>query len=605
MIIRDNFLKQKFSTGYIKKLEGEGVSFDSSIGAPFNSFNGDGESTQETTNGNQLIDFASAIGTSSPSTTSYTFENDILTVVGNAGAAYQYAAWNIKELFIGNEGKILKFKAKSSSVTNQNTNSIVQVIIYYNDGSSNFYSVLYNIASSSVINTLPIPGDISNIDRVTLGIYTNNSSSTDIENTVTIEEPLLYFDDNDTYEPFTNREPSPSPDYPQQINSIGDNLEYVKTKLPSEYQEVEYIESTGTQYIDTGYKANNNSSVEIEVSDMVINDQYVAIFGARESNLNQFWVFFTQNTHIIKARYNNQTSTGVPINNYTKINLDKNKFFVNDELKFEFEKQDFSCNYDLYLFCVNNLDSVQYLNNSVRIYSCKIYDNNNLVRDFVPCYRKSDNVIGMYDLANNIFYTNSGTGDFLKGADISDINLNIDLGEEKLRSIDDVKDELIIDMSTGDYYKVENIGEVILNGTENWVANPLSVYTLAQDIGLKKFGVNDKPKITSNFFTTIANNTIYNEYAAITNYGPSATYNFSKIVIAYKETPNFSEFQQWLSTHNTIVDYQLATPITKKIRTLSKEDLNKLSSFDGHNNILVNTNLGLMNIRLEYRSKIN
>lgn len=605
MINRDNFLKQKFSTGFIKKVEGEGVSFDNSIGAPFNSFNGDGKSTQETTNGNQLIDFASANGNTSPSTTSYTFENDILTVVGNAGSAYQYAAWYIKELFIGNEGKILKFKAKSSSATNQNTNSIVQVIIYYNDGSSNFYSALYNIASSSVINTLPIPGDISNIDRVTLGIYTNNSSSTEVENTVTIEEPLLYFDDNDTYEPYTGGQPSPSPDYPQQINSIGDNLEYVKTKLPSEYQEVEYIESTGTQYIDTGYKANNNSGIEIEVSDMAVTGQYVAIFGARENNLNQFWCFFTQNTHIIRARYNNQVSTGVPINNYTKINLDKNKLFVNDELKFEFEKQDFSCNYDIYLFCVNNLGSVQYLNNSVRIYSCKIYDNNNLVRDFVPCYRKSDNVIGMYDLANNIFYTNSGTGDFLKGADISDINLNIDLGEEKLRSIDDVKDELVIDMSTGDYYKVENIREVILNGTESWTANPRSVFTLIQDIGLKNFSVNDKPKITSNFFTTILNHTIYDEDAAITTYVPSATYNFPKIVIAYKEVSNLSEFQQWLSTHNTIVDYQLATPITKKIGTLSKEDLNKLSSFDGHNNIVVNTNLGLMNIRLEYRSKIN
>jgi hypothetical protein len=34
------------------------------------------------------------------------------------------------------------------------------------------------------------------------------------------------------------------------------------------------------------------------------------------------------------------------------------------------------------------------------------------------CYRKSDGVIGMYDVENNVFYTNNGSGDFAKGADI-------------------------------------------------------------------------------------------------------------------------------------------------------------------------------------------
>lgn len=36
----------------------------------------------------------------------------------------------------------------------------------------------------------------------------------------------------------------------------------------------------------------------------------------------------------------------------------------------------------------------------------------------IPCYRKSDNVIGMYDLANDVFYTNQGTGTFSKGVDM-------------------------------------------------------------------------------------------------------------------------------------------------------------------------------------------
>ena len=54
-----------------------------------------------------------------------------------------------------------------------------------------------------------------------------------------------------------------------------------------------------------------------------------------------------------------------------------------------------------------------------RIYNCKIYDKSTtpktLVRDFIPCYRNSDNEIGLYDLVNDMFYTNSGTGTFIAG----------------------------------------------------------------------------------------------------------------------------------------------------------------------------------------------
>ena len=40
------------------------------------------------------------------------------------------------------------------------------------------------------------------------------------------------------------------------------------------------------------------------------------------------------------------------------------------------------------------------------------------IRNFVPCYRKSDNVIGLYDTVEGVFYTNAGTGSFTKGVDV-------------------------------------------------------------------------------------------------------------------------------------------------------------------------------------------
>ena len=54
-----------------------------------------------------------------------------------------------------------------------------------------------------------------------------------------------------------------------------------------------------------------------------------------------------------------------------------------------------------------------------KIYSVKVYDDNILIRDLVPCYRKFDNVIGMLDLVNNVFYANAGSGKFLKGNNVN------------------------------------------------------------------------------------------------------------------------------------------------------------------------------------------
>jgi hypothetical protein len=40
-----------------------------------------------------------------------------------------------------------------------------------------------------------------------------------------------------------------------------------------------------------------------------------------------------------------------------------------------------------------------------------------LVRNFIPCYRKSDGVIGFYDTIKKEFCVNKGKGSFVKGPD--------------------------------------------------------------------------------------------------------------------------------------------------------------------------------------------
>lgn len=48
----------------------------------------------------------------------------------------------------------------------------------------------------------------------------------------------------------------------------------------------------------------------------------------------------------------------------------------------------------------------------------KILDGTTAVREFIPCYRKADGVIGMWDRVTKAFFVNGGTGTFVKGSDV-------------------------------------------------------------------------------------------------------------------------------------------------------------------------------------------
>lgn len=175
--------------------------------------------------------------------------------------------------------------------------------------------------------------------------------------------------------------------------------------------------------------------------------------------------------------------------------------------------------------------------------------------------------------------------------------VTFNLNDEKLRSVGDVKDELVVDMATGDYYKVENIGEVILDGSENYLVDDTKEYKRLQ---ITKTANNVKyAQKLCNYATYNASGscaaTVNNAFDLINNY----------VYITMDKTIDAETFMNSLSLNNMIIDYQLTTPTTKKLGTLSAEDLAKLKTFYGYNNITVNTNLGLMNINLIYFSHTN
>jgi len=54
-----------------------------------------------------------------------------------------------------------------------------------------------------------------------------------------------------------------------------------------------------------------------------------------------------------------------------------------------------------------------------RCYGFEMHSANSVpLRQFVPCYRKADQVVGLYDIVESTFYENRGMGSFLAGKDI-------------------------------------------------------------------------------------------------------------------------------------------------------------------------------------------
>ena len=64
----------------------------------------------------------------------------------------------------------------------------------------------------------------------------------------------------------------------------------------------------------------------------------------------------------------------------------------------------------LYLFCTNTNDSPLVFA-KMNLYTCKIYDNDKIVRNYIPCVNPSGKA-GLFDLVESKFYENKGSGEF-------------------------------------------------------------------------------------------------------------------------------------------------------------------------------------------------
>lgn len=180
------------------------------------------------------------------------------------------------------------------------------------------------------------------------------------------------------------------------------------SRLPAEYQQVQYIEGNGSQFLD--FKITYNKVI-INWSFTKLGNYFVLgtdIVGNEIYTWNKTW----------DGLFRGQTPNPKADVIYTAIlNVDRQSELY-EEGMFLFNGEAFYLHSKIRLNSMNRSGETGYIGYN-KFYSVEAYKDDVCVLSLIPCYRKADNEAGMYDIVNNQFYTNIGTGEFIVGADVN------------------------------------------------------------------------------------------------------------------------------------------------------------------------------------------
>ena len=201
-------------------------------------------------------------------------------------------------------------------------------------------------------------------------------------------------------------------------------IEFI-SQLPTEYQEVEYIESSGTQYINTGVIPTVDTGVKVRGHFTSVKDGDNIILGASDqtafANGKPYSVDpYPDRVYFAFGGFAGDSTDTITITQtknkqyeYTLNYMDSGKASV-DTLQITLPTRTSMTSNALYLFCLNGNGTVGYYAHFALEY-LQITQGDSVIHDYVPCYRKADNVAGLYDLVTGTFFTNAGSSTFAVG----------------------------------------------------------------------------------------------------------------------------------------------------------------------------------------------
>ncbi|MBR3002514.1 MAG: BspA family leucine-rich repeat surface protein, partial [Clostridia bacterium] len=387
------------------------------------------------------------VSTANP--TSYTKESNTITLNNPTKNGYKFTGWTetIKD-FTWNEGFInLTTGAIETSTTYPDS--------HYTDFIRLKAGVTYTLSGQGDYGTTNLRWRIYNLD----GTYRNggdNGGSYTLASDGYLR--LLYFASS-TEEQRNNStltvEPNETVTIPQ--GSTGNreytanwleakttfNFYYNGGALPSEYQEVEYIESTkaGAQYFDTEVPGNNNNlGFEIQYSLGSIPTTWSTIFGSYTNEATNATRLLL-NGGADRTYYNINSKAGggsysVAINK-TINTIYTESIKPSSETTFTFTSNAYSgeqtpvkrINGNEQNNTIKLFSSAQ----DLKVYYFKIYDGDTLIRYYVPCIHEENNTIvaGMYDKVTGEFKKSARATGFLYAEPHAEVTQEFSYGETK------------------------------------------------------------------------------------------------------------------------------------------------------------------------------
>jgi hypothetical protein len=178
--------------------------------------------------------------------------------------------------------------------------------------------------------------------------------------------------------------------------------------------EVEFLESTGTQYIETGVIPDWNTKLSVTTAATATTEQFM---GAIDANTDRFHFSFYSAGLFRGCIGRQQIGMGSADQLIHTFTLDApNNTVSEDGTSYSVSRAGTVPSVSIWLFGRNS-DNPSYVRRiKVRIYSCQIYQNGTLVRDYIPV--RKGTVGYLYDRVSGKLFGNAGTGDFVLGPDV-------------------------------------------------------------------------------------------------------------------------------------------------------------------------------------------
>ena len=181
--------------------------------------------------------------------------------------------------------------------------------------------------------------------------------------------------------------------------------------LPYGYLRLDWIQSSGTQYFDLGFKPSESTRVVLDIEPLATTT--APIFGARTTETSGAFVAWLMDVTTFRSDYGSANIQATVTSSLDRLTIDKNKnVCAFGTSRVTNTAETFTTSVNMYLLCQNTGGTADTRKLSAKLYSCKVYDHEDLVRDLVPVKNDKD-VVGLYDFVEEKFYANAGTGSFI------------------------------------------------------------------------------------------------------------------------------------------------------------------------------------------------